>query len=108
MIFYAIRFFKQNSSGLNTGISEKVKSLVFLVIMQSIFEMDAAQNICKASSKSQGWMKSTKAYEIPDYGCIVQSTTQQGSNVAETMVFVPYTKIVEDVNGGKKLIAIEQ
>jgi hypothetical protein len=42
----------------------------------------------KASSKSQGWMKSTKAMETPG-GVVVQVSTQQGSNVAEALVFVP-------------------
>jgi hypothetical protein len=60
--------------------------------------------LCKASSKSQGWMKSAKAMETPS-GCVVQVTTQQGDNVAEAITFVPDVKIAEDVNGGRKLIA---
>jgi len=49
--------------------------------------------ICKAWSESQGWMKSTKAYETPN-GCLVQVSTQQrnadGSySVAEALTFVP-------------------
>lgn len=58
--------------------------------------------LCKASSKSQGWMKSAKAMETPN-GCVVQVTTQQGSNVAEALTFVPGVRIVGDVNGGKRL-----
>jgi len=65
---------------------------------------DTFQLLCKASSKSEGWMKSCKAMEIPQMGCIVQVTTQQGSNVAEALVFVPQAEIVDDVNGGKKLV----
>lgn len=65
---------------------------------------DAFQLLCKASSKDQGWMKSTKAYEIPGLGCIVQSSTQQGDHVAEALVFVPGVTIKPDVNGGKKLV----
>ena len=54
--------------------------------------------ICKASSKKEGWMKSTKAMEIPDKGCIVQVTTQQrnpdGSwSIAEAITFVPHSAI---------------
>jgi len=60
------------------------------------------QLLCKASSKSQGWMKSCKAMETP-YGCVVQVTTQQGDNVAEALTFVPSTEIVPDINGGRKL-----
>lgn len=64
--------------------------------------------LCKASSKEQGWMKSTKAMEISMQGCVVQVTTQQknpdGSySVAEALTFVPGAKIVDDVNGGRKL-----
>ena len=59
--------------------------------------------ICKASSKSQGWMKSTKAMEIPCVGCVIQVTTQQGDNVAEALTFVPYVKIAIDDNGNKYL-----
>lgn len=60
--------------------------------------------LSKASSKTQGWMKSTKAMEIPGVGCIVQVTTQHGNNVAEALTFVPNTKIAPDINGGRKLI----
>lgn len=38
---------------------------------------DTFKLICKASSKKEGWMKSTKAMEIPGVGCVVQVTTQQ-------------------------------
>jgi hypothetical protein len=62
------------------------------------------QLLCKASSVSQGWMKSAKAMEIDGVGCVVQVTTQQGSNVAEALVFVPNATIVDDVNGGRKLV----
>lgn len=69
--------------------------------------------ICKASSKSEGWMKSTKAMEVFG-GCLVQVTTQQlfdvydtagGKNthhaVAEAVAFVPGVHIVEyETSGG--------
>lgn len=64
---------------------------------------DTFQLLCKASSKSQGWMKSAKAMEIPGVGCVVQVTTQNGDNVAEAVAFVPGAEIVPDVNGGRKL-----
>lgn len=66
---------------------------------------DSFRLLCKASSKTQGWMKSAKAYEIGNVGCIVQVTTQQGDNVAEALVYVPGVKIVDDVDGGRKLVA---
>ena len=71
---------------------------------------DMFRLLCKASSQAQGWMKSTKACEVPG-GCIVQVTTQQrnpdGSYaVAEALTFVPGVKIAYDVNNGRKLVAI--
>lgn len=61
--------------------------------------------LCKASSESQGWMKSCKAMEVPG-GCVVQVTTQQGDNVAEALTYVPGVKIAEDDNGGAKLVSL--
>lgn len=59
---------------------------------------DMFKLLSKASSESEGWMKSTKAMEIPGVGCVVQVTTQQrnpdGSYaVAEAVTFVPWVKI---------------
>lgn len=67
---------------------------------------DMFQLLCKASSKEEGWMKSTKAMEIPGMGCVVQVTTQQGENVAEAVVFVPGVKVVDDNDNdnGRKLV----
>ena len=67
---------------------------------------DMFQLLCKASSKEQGWMKSTKAMYVEYIGCVVQTSTQQGDNVAESITFVPGVKIAEDINGGRKLIPI--
>jgi hypothetical protein len=44
--------------------------------------------LCKASSKEEGWMKSTKVCNLPN-GCLVQVSTQQGDNIAEAITFVP-------------------
>jgi len=64
---------------------------------------DMFQLLCKASSKAEGWMKSTKAMGVPG-GCVVQVTTQQGDNVAEALVFVPGVEIVKDsAYGGYRL-----
>ena len=67
---------------------------------------DMFQLLSKASSKNEGWMKSTKAMEIPGVGCVVQVTTQQGDNVAEALTFVPGATIVpDDANApGRKLV----
>lgn len=66
---------------------------------------DMFKLLCKASSESEGWMKSTKAMEISGVGCVVQVTTQQktmdGYEIAEAVTFVPYVNIYEvtDENG---------
>lgn len=73
--------------------------------IQVVGNGDTFKLLCKASSKSQGWMKSCKAMEVPG-GCVVQVTTQQSDNVAEALTFVPGVKIADDVNGGRKLIAM--
>jgi hypothetical protein len=66
--------------------------------LQTWGDADSFRLICKASSESEGWMKSTKALEIPGVGCLVQVTTQQrnadGSYaVAEAVTFVPGVEI---------------
>lgn len=69
---------------------------------------DTFRLLCKASSQNEGWMKSTKAMEVPG-GCVVQVTTQQ-KNIdgtyacAEALAYVPGVKIVDDENGGRKLV----
>ena len=54
--------------------------------------------VSKASSQSQGWMKSCKAMEVPGCGVCIQVTTQQrnpdGSYaVAEAVTFVPGARV---------------
>ena len=70
---------------------------------------DTFKLISKASSVEEGWMKSTKAMEIPFSGCVIQVTTQQGEHVAEALTFVPGVKIeeIEDEAGnitGRKIV----
>ena len=70
---------------------------------------DMFRLLCKASSQNEGWMKSSKAMEVPG-GCIVQVTTQQKNidgtySIAEAIVFCPGVKIADDVNNGRKLVA---
>jgi hypothetical protein len=50
---------------------ENVKDIIFWG------DGDTFKLISKASSKEEGWMKSTKAMEITGVGCVVQVTTQQ-------------------------------
>ena len=68
---------------------ENVKDIIFWG------DGDAWKLIGKASSKSEGWMKSTKAYQLGN-GCLIQVTTQQGDNVAEAITFAPEAYIIEE------------
>lgn len=64
---------------------------------------DTFKLISKASSQNEGWMKSTKAMQIKDVGCVIQVTTQQGDNIAEAVTFVPGVKI-EEIENEKGLV----
>jgi len=66
---------------------------------------DTFKLISKASSKAEGWMKSSKAMQIDGVGCVVQVTTQQGSNVAEAVTFVPNVKVLEIKNPEGEVIS---
>lgn len=62
---------------------------------------DLFKLVSKASSKEEGWMKSTKAMEIDGCGVVVQVTTQQRNEdgsyaVAEALTFVPGACITGD------------
>lgn len=54
-----------------SGASKNVKDIVFWG------DGDTFKLISKASSESEGWMKSTKAMEIVGVGVVIQVTTQQ-------------------------------
>lgn len=87
------------------GASKNVKDIVFWG------NGDLFKLLGKASSQAEGWMKSTKAMYIEDVGCVVQVTTQQGANVAESVTFVPGVKIKEEENTegtiiSRKLVSI--
>ena len=56
-----------------------------------IFGEDVWHLLCKASSKSEQWMKSTKVMNISG-GCVVQVTTQNKDHIAESVVFIPYNQ----------------
>ncbi len=90
----------------NSDVSEAHKNVPDLEVFG---DGDTFKLICKASSESEGWMKSTKALEIPGVGCLVQVTTQQRNDdgtyvVAEALTFVPGVEIygtVKQVPPGK-------
>lgn len=72
-----------------------------------VFGGDLFKLLSKASSQKQGWMKSTKAMEIPGVGCVVQVTTQQlndtcmfpmaDPNTGGTQAFLPEDTIKHSV-----------
>lgn len=71
---------------------------------------DMFRLLCKASSEAEGWMKSTKAMQVPN-GCVVQVTTQQRNEdgsyaVAEALTFVPGVKYIDDENSGRQLVEL--
>jgi hypothetical protein len=66
---------------------------------------DTFQLISKASSESEGWMKSTKAMEIPGVGCVIQVTTQQGGQIAEALTFAPGCRIDTVLNDAGEIVA---
>jgi hypothetical protein len=85
----------------NSDISGAKKNISDLKVFG---DGDLWQLISKASSKEEGWMKSTKAMEIDGAGCMVQVTTQQGEHVAEAVAFAPDVAIVGD-GESRKLVA---
>lgn len=87
-----------------SGARQNVKDIII------VGNSDMFALLCKASSQAEGWMKNTKAMEVPG-GCVVQVTTQQrnadGSYaVAEALAFVPGVKIADDDNNGRKLVSV--
>lgn len=72
--------------------------------IQVVGNGDLWQLLCKASSKEGKWMKSTKAMNIQGFGIALQVTTQQGDQISEALTAIPNVKIVDDENGGKKLV----
>lgn len=84
----------------NTSIEDAKKKVSDIEVFG---DGDTFELICKASSKSQGWMKSTKAMKIKPNGLLVQVSTQQGDNVAEALTYIPGAVIREDNEGNKRI-----
>ena len=61
---------------------------------------DLFKCLSKAWSVTEGWMKSTKAMNVPG-GVVIQVSTQQGDHVAEAVAFVPGAEVVPDGDGYK-------
>ena len=102
--FYENTTFEERISGMNKTLdNENIEKAKAQIPDIKVFgNGDLFELICKASSKKEGWMKSTKAMDTGN-GCLVQVTTQQGDNVAEALAFVPGVKILTDQQGNKYL-----
>ena len=86
----------------NTNVKDVKKTTSDLEVFG---DGDLFKLISKASSKSQGWMKSTKAMQAGD-GCVVQVTTEitnpDGTkSVAEALTYVPNVLIINVEEKGK-------
>lgn len=84
----------------NTDVNGAKKNVKDIVVFGN---GDLFRLISKASSKAEGWMKSTKAMEVEGCGVVVQVTTQQGDNVAEALTFIPGARIAEDKSGERSI-----
>ena len=85
----------------NSDVSGAKKNVPDIVVYGN---GDLFKLLSKASSQREGWMKSTKAMEIPHVGCLVQVTTQQRNPddsyaVAEALQFVPGVVLLENAAG---------
>ena len=90
----------------NSTVSHAKKNVSDLVVFG---DGDTWQLLCKASSNTEAWMKSTKAMEVPGVGCLVQVTTQQNDYVAEAVTWVPGVRIDVidgDAKNGRQLVAM--
>lgn len=93
----------------NTDVNGARKNVKDIVVFGN---GDMFQLLCKASSENEGWMKSTKAMEIPGAGCVVQVTTQQrnpdGSySLDDAVTFVPQVQIKETRNADGVVVGRE-
>jgi len=124
--FYAIsaEFHAENYEEVNTEITYNPGGLVPKILHNStvsgarknvkdiciVGDGDTFKLLCKASSKDEGWMKSTKAMQTPT-GCVIQVTTQQLNidgtySVAEALTNVPGVGVTPDGNGAHRLIKL--
>lgn len=66
---------------------------------------DRWQLVVKASSEKEQWMRSTKAFNLPN-GCLVQVSTIDNGQIAEAVVFVPDVNFVKSNTGEKEFQSI--
>ena len=73
--------------------------------VESIGSLGTWKVVQKAWNRKEGWMRSTKALEIPGAGCLIQVTTREGKQIAETACFVPDVKLEANPDGSHTLKA---
>lgn len=107
----AIRCHRQRKEAMKTLNNKNVEGAKSNASDLEVFgDGDMFKLLCKASSESEGWMKSTKAMEVEGVGCVVQITTQQrnpdGSwSVAEACCFVPGVDIIDELDDAENVVA---
>ena len=84
----------------NSEVSGAKKNVPDLIVYG---DGDLFKLIAKASSKKEGWMKSTKGMDVGT-GVVVQVTTQQGDNVAEALCFIPGARLEGNAKDGWKIV----
>lgn len=84
----------------NTEISEVEKNVPDVIVFGdgNLFKL-----LAKASSKKEGWMKSTKGMDVGT-GVVVQVTTQQDEQVAEALCFIPGARLEKNEKEGWKIV----
>ena len=70
----------------------------------SVGDPDLWVLVAKAGSKSQGWMKSTKAMQIDGVGIVIQVSTEKKTGVAEALQFVPGVRLEKDEKDNWKIV----
>lgn len=85
---------------LDISNTEELKHKVNDVVISG--NPDTWKLICKVSSESEGWMKSTKGMEINNLGVLVQvSTVQRGAggvySVAEALTFINGARLFKNI-----------
>ena len=78
---------------INTNIKDAKKNVSDIQVFSN---GDLFQLVLKASSRSEGWMKSTKAMNLPT-GCVIQVSTQQ-ENPDGSYVLAEAITFVENIN----------
>lgn len=89
----------KNSTVPGSGAADNVADVV------KVGNPDNFVLLFKAYSEAGGWMKSTKALQVPN-GCVVQTTTQLTNVIADALTFVPGVMIAPDTNNGHKLVTL--